>query len=193
MKIYGDTRSGNCLKVLYTARKLGIHHDWIDVDIMSGGAKTPAFLAVNPSGQVPAVTLDDGRSLGQSNAIILYLARGSELLPADPYDRAKVDEWLFWEQYSHEPYVAVCRFQMVYEGKPADQREPWRVEKAEAALDRMEDHLADREWLVGAGITVADISLFGYTRLAEEGGFDLTERPALRTWIARCEAALGLA
>lgn len=161
MKIYGDTRSGNCLKVLYTARKLLIPHDWVDVDIMSGGAKTPEFLAVNPSGQVPAVTLDDGRSLGQSNAIILYLARGTDLLPTDPYDRAKVDEWLFWEQYSHEPYVAVCRFNMVYEGKPADQREPWRVTRGEAALDRMEDHLKDREWLAGEALSVADISLFG--------------------------------
>ncbi|MEQ8371237.1 MAG: glutathione S-transferase family protein [Alphaproteobacteria bacterium] len=190
--LFGDRRSGNCLKVSAVADHLGLAYRWHEVDILAGESRTAAFLALNPMGQVPAVRFADGRTLAQSNAIIRHLARGSDLLPDDPYAQAQVDEWLFWEQYSHEPYIAVCRFHMLYQGRPADAREPWRVERGEAALDLMERRLAERPWLVGDGATVADAALLAYTRLAHEGGFDLAGRPAVRAWIDRAQAALGL-
>ena len=192
MRILGDTASGNCLKVKYAADHLGLSYDWTPVDIMTGGSRTPEFLALNPMGQVPVIVLDDGRALAQSNAILQYLAEGTDLLPADPFDRAKVAAWLFWEQYSHEPYVAVCRFHMVYKGEPKETREAWRVQRGEAALDALETALTGREFLVGTALTIADIALLAYTRLAEEGGFDLASRPAVGNWIARCEAVLNL-
>ena len=120
------------------------------------------------------------------------LAEGSELLPADSYDRAKAYEWMFWEQYSHEPYVAVCRFAMVYEKKSAEEREYWRVERGELALNLMEQSLEGRDWFVGEALSIADIALVAYTRLAHEGGFDLQSRPRLRNWIGRVEDALGI-
>lgn len=193
MRIYGDERSGNCLKVRYVADRLAIPYEWVAVDIMQGETRTDAFLAINPMGQVPAVVLDDGRPLAQSNAVIRYLAEGSDLVPTDAYARAKVDELLFWEQYSHEPYVAVCRFQMVYLGKSLGERDPDRVARAEKAFDLMERLLTGRKWLVGEALTLADVALVAYTRLAPEGGFDLAGRPAIREWISRCERALKLA
>lgn len=193
MKIYGDLGSGNCLKVKYTADRLGLAYTWMPIDIMKGESRTAAFLAKFPQGQVPAVELDDGRTLAQSNAIIRYLARGSPLLPADGFAQAKIDELLFWEQYSHEPYIAVCRYHMVYLGRPKAAREPQKVERGEAALDFMERMLAGRRWSVGDGLTIADIALLAYTRLAHEGGFDLSVRKNVRGWIARCEGELGLA
>ena len=192
MKIYGDLISGNCLKIKYVADFLGLAYEWVPVDIMQGQSRTPEFLARNPAGQVPVVELDDGRYLAQSNAIIGYLAQGSSLLPDDAYLRAKVYELLFWEQYSHEPYVAVCRFVMRYQGKTREQREPMRVERGEAALDFMERGLEGRTWFVGETMTIADIALLAYTRLAHEGGFDLSNRPAVRSWISRCEQALSI-
>jgi len=192
VRIYGDLRSGNCLKVKYAADLLGVPHEWIAVDIAAGETRTPAFLAMNPAGQIPLVAWPDGRVLAQSNAIIRYLARGTTLLPADPFLQAKIDAWLFWEQYSHEPNVAVARFEMVYLGKPKAERDPRLVTRGEAALDLMEAHLASRLWLEGGGFTIADLALLAYTRLAPEGGFDLSPRPALRAWIARCEQAIGL-
>lgn len=192
MKIFGDISSGNCLKVKYTADALGLAYDWVPVDIMKGESRTPAFLAMSPMGQVPVVVLDDGRVLAQSNAIIRHLARGSFLLPADPYQQAKVDEWLFWEQNAHEFFVAGARFQMVYLGRSREQREPLRVERGEQALDLMDTVLAGRDFFAGDGITVADIALLAYTRLAGEGGFDLSTRAHLTAWITRCEQALGL-
>ena len=192
MRIYGDLKSGNCLKVKYTADHLGLPYEWIPVDLTKGETRTKSFLARNPFGQVPVVELDDGRSLAQSNAIIRYLARDSDLLPKDSYAQAKVDEWMYWEQYSHEPYVAVARFQMVYLGKTYSEREPQVVEKGEQALDLMEQTLSGRTHLVGDSLTVADISLLAYTRLAHEGGFRLSHRPALRKWIAQCERDLNI-
>ncbi|MGD8417136.1 MAG: glutathione S-transferase family protein [Pseudomonadales bacterium] len=190
MKVYGDSISGNCLKVKYTADYLGLDYEWVATDIMAGETRTAEYLAMNPAGQVPLLLLDDGRPLAQSNAIIGYLAAGSSLIPEDAYLRAKVDEWLFWEQYSHEPYVAVCRFVMRYQGKGKEQREPWRVERGEAALDLMDAWLAGRDWFVGGDLSIADIALLAYTRLAHEGGFDLSGRTAVRAWIDRCEGTL---
>ncbi len=160
---------------------------------MHGGSRTPAFLARNPQGQVPTIELDDGRCLAQSNAIIRFLARGSTLLPNDPFAQAQVDGWLFWEQYSHEPYIAVCRSQMLLFGRSQDQREPMRVERGEAALELMDKLLADGQWFAGDAMTVADIALVAYTRLAHEGGFALADRTNINAWIAHCERQLKLA
>ncbi len=192
MKIYGDTNSGNCLKVKWTADVLGLPYTWTPIDIMLGESRNREYLAKFPSGQVPAVEWPDGRTLTQSNAIIGYLARGSALLPDDGFTQAKIDEWLFWEQYSHEPYVATTRYQVVYLQQPFSKREPWRVDKAESALDRLERDLLSRPYLVGGGLTIADIALLAYTRLAPEGGYDLARRPHVQAWIARCELQLGL-
>lgn len=192
MKIFGDDRSGNCLKVKWTADMLGLPYAWVPIDIMRGETRTATFLSRFPQGQVPAVEFADGRTLGQSNAIIRYLAQGSSLLPTDSFAAAKVDEWLFWEQYSHEPYIAVCRFHMHYQGKPKEAREAWRVERGEKALDLMESQLKGRAFLVGDDLTLADIALLAYTRLAHEGGFDLASRPNVRKWIAQAGSRLGL-
>jgi len=192
MRIYGDRRSGNCLKVQYTADHLGLAYDWEDVDIMSGGSRTADFLARNPAGQVPVVVFDDGRVLTQSNAIILYLAEGSALIPTDPYDRAKMLEFMFYEQYSHEPYIAVCRFQKLYLGKTDEELDPEKRERGYRALALMEARLGDRAYLVGERLSLADIALVAYTRLAPEGGFDLSPYLAINDWIARVESGLGI-
>ena len=192
MKIFGDLGSGNCLKVKYTADYLRLPYTWLDVDILKGETHTPQFLAKFPMGRIPAVEFDDGRRLAESNAIIRYLARGSALLPQDGFVQAKIDELLFWEQYSHEPYLATTRYHIVYLKRSLDQREAWRVERGEAALDLMDQMLAARSWLVGNAMTVADVALLPYTRLAHQGGFDLAARGNLRLWIARCEHTLGL-
>jgi glutathione S-transferase len=192
MKIYGDQNSGNCLKVKWVADRLALPYDWIEIDTLKGGSRTAEFLKLNPWGQVPAVVLDDGRTLAQSNAIIRYLARGSELIPADAFAAAKMDEWLFWEQYSHEPYIAVCRFQLVYLGKDASELDPEKVKRGYAALDRMEQHLAASRFFAGDAVSLADVSLLAYTRVAHEGGFDLGRYAALRRWIGEAEAWLAL-
>jgi glutathione S-transferase len=192
MKVYGDTSSGNCLKVKWVCDHLALPYTWIAVDTLKGETRTAEFLKLNSAGQVPTVELDDGRTLAQSNAIIRYLARGSDLIPADAYATGKMDEWLFWEQYSHEPYVAVCRFQMFYLKKPASDLDPEKVRRGYAALARMEHQLAITPFLVGDSVTLADISLLAYTRLAHEGGFDLDGHAAVRRWIGAAEKSLGL-
>ena len=193
MRIYGDSISGNCLKVKWVADVLGVPYAWIEVDILKGESRTPRFLAMNPAGQVPVVVLDDGRVLSQSNAIILHLAEGSALIPRDAYERARMFEWMFWEQYSHEPYVAVARFQVRYMGKPVSELETRLVERGNAALQRLEDGLSGSAYLVGAAPSLADIALVAYTRLAPEGGFDLGRYPNVQAWVKRVEAALKIA
>jgi glutathione S-transferase len=192
MKIHGDSNSGNCLKVKWVCDRLALPYEWVETDTMKGGSRTAEFLKLNPWGQVPTIVLDDGRTLAQSNAIIRYLARGSNLIPADAYAAAKMDEWLFWEQYSHEPYVAVCRFQMVYLGKTAAERDPDKVRRGMAALDYMEQHLGKNRFMAGEAFSLADVSLAAYTRLAHEGGFDLSHHAAIRRWIGETEKNLGL-
>ncbi len=190
--VYGDSISGNCLKVKWVAEKLGIPYRWVEVSVLSGETRTPDFLARNPAGQVPAIVFEDGRTLAQSNAIILHLAEDSELIPADRYERARMLEWMFWEQYSHEPYIAVARFQMAYLGKARDQLEARLYERGAAALDRMEQALGSGRFLVGDRPTLADVALVAYTRVAHEGGFDLSRWPAIQAWISRVEAALDI-
>ncbi|WP_292065118.1 glutathione S-transferase family protein [Brevundimonas sp. UBA7664] len=192
LTVHGDIRSGNCLKVKWLLDRLGRDYRWVETDVMSGATRSPDFLARNPAGQVPAVMLEDGRGLAQSNAILLYFGEGTAFVPVDPYDRARMYEWLFWEQYSHEPYIAVVRFQRLLAGKRADEIEPRLIERGHAALARMEAALAGADWLVGAGPTLADLALVAYTRVAHEGDFDLAGYPAVRAWVARVEGAFGI-
>ena len=192
MDIFGDQNSGNCLKVKYTADHLGLAYRWRELDIMAGESRTEEFLAMSPFGQVPVVRFDDGRTLGQSGAIMRYLARGSALLPDDAFAAAEMDQWMFWEQNFHEPNVAGARFHVVYRREPVETRDPDKVERGEAALDFMDDALKTRDFFVGDALTIADIALLGYTRLAPQGGFELDGRRALTRCIARCEDVLGL-
>jgi len=192
MKIYGDTNSGNCLKVRWVCDYLALPYSWIAVDTLKRETRTAQFLKLNSAGQVPVVEFDDGRTLAQSNAIIRYLARDSDLIPADAFAAAKMDEWLFWEQYSHEPYIAVCRFQMVYLGKAASDLDPDKIKRGYAALARMEHQLAATRFLVADRLSLADVALLAYTRLAHEGGFHLDGYASLRRWIGEAERALGL-
>jgi glutathione S-transferase len=192
MKIYGDLNSGNCLKVKWVCDRLSRRYTWIDVDTTKNESRTLEFLKLNSAGQVPVLELDDGRSLAQSNAIIRYLARGTDLIPAEAFLAAKMDEWLFWEQYSHEPYIAVCRAQMVYLGKSLGDLDPDKVKRGYFALARMEHELKDRQFLVGDALSLADVSLLAYTRVAHEGGFHLDGYDAVKRWIAGSEKVLGL-
>ena len=191
--IYGDSISGNCLKVKWTADLIGIPYEWIEVDVVKGETRSHDFRSLNPAAQVPTILLEDGRSLAQSNAIIVHLAEGSDLIPTDPYWRAKMFEWLFWEQYSHEPYVAVRRFHMKYLGKPEAELDPKLKERGDGALARMQAWLEASPYLVDGSLSCADISLVAYTRMAADGGFDLGEFPAVKAWVERVDKALGLA
>jgi glutathione S-transferase len=190
--LYGSSSSGNCLKPKWVAERLGLAVEWIEVDTFSGETRTPEFLALNPPGQVPLAVLEDGRRLAQSNAIMMHLAEGSELVPADAYDRAKMFEWLFWEQYSHEPAIAVRIAQKFYRGKRDEELDPALLTKGEAALARMELQLKETPYLVGPALTLADVALVAYTRVAHKGGFDLARYAAVMAWIRRVEADLGL-
>ena len=192
MKIYGDKNSGNCLKVKWVCDHLAIAYTWIDVDTSKGGSRTVEFLQLNPFGQVPAVVFDDGRALAQSNAIIRYLARGSALIPADAFAAAQMEAWMCWEQNSHEPYVAVARFQMIYLGRAASELDPNLVKRGYGALDQLEQRLGVARFLLGVAFSLADVALLAYTRLAHEGGFDLAAHKAVRRWIADSEHKLGL-
>jgi glutathione S-transferase len=192
MEIFGHGGSGNCLKVKWTCDLLALPYTWTEVDTFAGGSRTPEFLAMNPAGQVPVVRFDDGRVLAQSNAIIRYLARDSQLVPKDPFQAAKMDEWLFWEQYSHEPYIAVCRAQLVYLRKSRDELDPEKVRRGYAALQRMETQLNATRFLIGEPVSLADMALVAYTRVAPEGGFDLAPYVSVRRWITEAEQALGI-
>ena len=193
MRIYGDIKSGNCLKVKWVCDYLALPYTWIAIDILKQETRSAQFLRLNSAGQVPVVEFDDGRTLAQSNAIIRHLAHGSDLIPSDPFAAAKMDEWLFWEQYSHEPAIAVCRFQKVYLGRAASDLDPDKVRRGYAALARMEQQLAETRFLVGAALSLADIALLAYTRLAHEGGFRLDDYASLRRWIGESEKSLRLA
>lgn len=192
MIVYGDSVSGNCLKVKWLLDRLGRTYEWREVDVMSGYTRSTEFLGLNPAGQVPLVVLDDGRTLAQSNAILLHFGEGTAFVPDDAYARARMYEWMFWEQYSHEPYIAVRRFQMRYLGKEPAELDPKLLDRGEAALRRMAAALADGAFLVGEAPTLADLALVAYTRVAHEGGFDLTRYPTVQAWVGRVEAAFGI-
>ena len=193
MRIYGDTQSGNCYKVKLLAALLNIDHEWVHVDILAGETKTAAFLRRNPNGKIPLLELDDGRTLSESNAILHFLAAGTDFLPVDKYLHAKVLEWQFFEQYSHEPYIAVARYISKYLGLPADKKQEYLSKQAggHKALAVMEKRLSTAPYLVGDTLTIADISLYGYTHVADEGGFDLSSYRGIRSWIERISGRAG--
>ncbi|MFD2179230.1 glutathione S-transferase family protein [Veronia pacifica] len=193
MIVYGDLQSGNCLKVKHILSFLGIEHQWIHVNILENETKTPEFLSINPNGKIPAVVLDDGRVLCESNAILGYFAEGTDFLPTDRFQKAKVYEWLFFEQYSHEPYVAVARFIQKYLSMPESRVEEFNSLQAggNRALALMESQLATSAFLVGEQPSIADIALYAYTHVADEGGFNLSDYPNIQQWIRRIAAIDG--
>ena len=191
--LYGMSSSGNCYKLQLLMAQLGREYVWEEIDITRGENLSPEFLVMNDRGKVPVLILDDGRTMSESNAILYYLAQGTRLLPKDAWDRAKALQWMFFEQYSHEPYIAVVRFWLTYSGIPetfADQI-PARKRSGYAALDAMEKHLDGRSFLVADRYTIADISLYAYTHVAHEGGFDLEPYAATREWIERVAGQPG--
>ncbi len=187
MKIFGDIRSGNCYKIKLMTSLLGFEHEWIPVDILAGDTRTPSFLAMNVNGKVPVLETSDGRYLAESNAILNYLAAGSQYLPKEVYLLAKVQQWQFFEQYSHEPFIAVARYINIYLGPPADRRAEYQSKQpgGHRALAVMEAQLSETRFLVGDTATTADIALYGYTHVAHEDGFDLGNYPAIQRWISR--------
>ena len=177
--------SGNGYKVRWTLAHLGLDYSWRDVDIHAGQTHTPDYLALNPAGQVPTLVLNDGRTLSESNAIIRYLADDSPLVPTDPYLHSKMLQWQFWEQYRHEPAIAVARFIHHYAMDTRADELPTLMDKGRNALRVMDAHLGRQSWFVGDTPTLADVSLYAYTHVAEEGGFDLASYPAVEAWLAR--------
>ncbi len=193
MKIYGDTHSGNCYKLKLICALLGIRHEWIPVDILQGETRSESFLALNPSGQIPVCITTDGDVLTESNAILYYLARDSQYWPKNKLAQTRVLEWQSFEQYSHEPTIAVARFIKFYQDMPENRREEYQVKLKAGyrALDLMEQHLKDSNFLAADYCTIADISLFAYTHVAHEGGFELSNYPAIQSWIAHIRALNG--
>jgi glutathione S-transferase len=187
MKVWGDSRSGNCFKIRHLCAELDIDYEWQEVDILASETRTPEFLRMNPNGKIPLVDLGAGRYLAESNAILAYLADGSTLAGADRYERALVLQWMFFEQYSHEPNIATSRFIIRYLGNPPDRQAALADKHAAGhrALAVMEQQLAAGEFMVGDRFTLADIALFAYTHVADEGGIDLSPYPAIRGWIDR--------
>ncbi|XDD54497.1 glutathione S-transferase family protein [Leptospira sp. WS4.C2] len=190
MKIYGDKQSGNSYKLILLASFLQIPYEWQDIDTKKGETRTDSFLQMNPNGKIPILVLDDGRILSESNAILNFLAEGSDLIPKDSFERAKVFQWQFFEQYSHEPYIAVARYIRHYLGIPAERRGEYESKQmgGHKALKVMETQLGKTPYLVGDYLTTADISLFAYTHVAEEGGFDLSSYPKILDWIKRIQS-----
>jgi glutathione S-transferase len=185
--------SGNCYKVQLLLEQIGLPYRWIEVNSAAGETRTPEYLAMNPNGKVPLLEVAPGRYLAESNAILCYLAEGGAWFPADRWERALVLQWLFFEQYSHEPYIAVARF--ICKWLPADHPRraelPRLLERGQQALAVMEQQLATRPFIAGANYSVADIALFAYTHAAGDAGFDLAAYPAVSAWLARVRAQPG--
>ena len=191
--VHGTSWSGNCHKLRLLLAQLGRAYRWVEVDILSGATRTPRYLAMNPNGRVPMLELGDGRVLVESNAILYWLAEGTPCLPADPWTRAQALAWMFFEQYSHEPNIAVARFICGWTppGSPRHAELPGLRERGHRALAVMEGHLATHPWFTGPDYGIADIALFPYTAAAGDGGFDLSGYPALNAWLARVRATPG--
>ena len=185
--VYGDTQSGNCYKVQLVLHQLNLPYRWAAVDTLQKETRSAAFLAKNPNGKIPLLELPSGEFLPESNAIMHYLAEGSPLLPGDRLERARVLQWLFFEQYSHEPYIAVARYIVRYLGRPGKLEAKLQEKMAPgyAALKVMEQHLAQHRFLAGETYSIADIGLYAYTHVAHEGGFDLSTFPAIQAWLGR--------
>ena len=185
--VFGDSISGNCYKIQLACAELGIDYDWREVDILAGDTRTDAFLAMNANGKIPLARFPDGRVLAESNAIVAYLAEGTPLAGSDRFSRAEVLQWMFFEQYSHEPNIATSRFIIRYLNNPAEKQSVLAEKKTAGykALDVMEQRLLNADYLLTGGFTIADIALYAYTHVAHEGGFDLDAYPGIRAWLAR--------
>ena len=183
--VYGVSASGNCHKVRLALEQLNLPYVWHEVDMMAGATRTDEFRKLNPNGKVPVLVIDGETTLSESDAILCYLADGSPLMPSGRLERAQVLQWMFFEQYSHEPYVAVARFILQFLKQPDDARLPDRIAGAYRALDVMEQHLATRAYFVGERYTIADIALYAYTHVADEANLDLSRYPAIRAWLER--------
>jgi glutathione S-transferase len=192
MTIYGDSISGNCLKVKFVADRRGIPYNWIETSVLKAETRTPEFLAMNPAGQVPVVTFADGGVLAQSNAIMLHLAHGTDLIPHDAYERALMFQWLFWEQYSHETAIAVLRFQKFYLDKPDSEIDPNLRPRCLRVLALMDEHLEGKSHFVADCLSLADIALVAYTRFAHQAGLDLAQYPHVAAWVRRIEDELNI-
>jgi glutathione S-transferase len=194
MLLYNSAVSGNCYKVRLLFVHLGVEYEIVDVSVVDRSNRAEVLGDLNPGLRVPTLVLDDGRPLAESNAILWYFGDGTEYVPDDAYERAQTLQWMFFEQYSHEPYIAVARFWLAYSGKPdefAGNRRARALTGGYAALDAMERHLSGRRFLVGDRYSVADISLYAYTHVAHEGEFDLSKYGAIRAWLDRVRAQPG--
>jgi len=185
MKLYDYLPSGNSYKVRLLMSYLGLSYDWVNLDIIKGETQTDSYKSKNPVGQIPLLELADGRRIAESNAIIYFLAEGTPYWPKNAFDQAKALQWMFFEQYKHEPSIAVARFIHHYAMEQRKDELPVLTKKGYLALDVMEAHLADNLWFVGAGPTIADVALYAYTHVAGEGGFDLTKYPNILAWLDR--------
>ncbi len=191
--LYNSPVSGNCYKVRLLLTHLGIPFERRELDVVDRSNRRQVLGDLNPALRVPTLVLDDGRALGESGAILWYLGEGTRFVPEDRYERAQVLQWMFFEQYDHEPAIAVARFWLAYSGRPDEfaDRLPERIAAGQRALAAMERHLDGRQFLVGDGLTLADIALYAYTHVAEEGGFELEPYPAVRSWLERVASESG--
>jgi glutathione S-transferase len=191
--LYDSPVSGNCYKVRLLLAHLGIPYERRTMDVVDRSNRRDVLGELNPALRVPTLVLDDGKPLAESGAILWYLGEGTRFMPEDPYERAQVLQWMFFEQYDHEPAIAVARFWLAYSGRPDEfaDRLPERTAAGHRALAAMERHLDGREFLVGDGLTLADIALYAYSHVADEGGFDLERYPALRAWLERVASEPG--
>ena len=192
MLLYDSAVSGNCYKVRLLLAKLSVPYERRELSVVDRSNRAEALGALNPAQRIPTLVLDDGRSLAESNAIIFYLAEGTEYVPSDPFERAKVLQWMFFEQYDHEPTIAVVRFWVAFSANPPS---PPEIDSRRAAgyraLDALERGLGDSPFLVADRFTIADIALYAYTHVAHEGGFDLDAHPAIRAWLGRVAGQPG--
>ena len=188
MLLYNSQVSGNCYKVRLLLAHLGVEYERQELSVVDRSNRPDLLGGLNPALRVPTLILEDGRSLGESGAIIWFFGEGTRFVPDDPYERAQVLQWMFFEQYDHEPAIAVVRFWLAYSGRPREDfadRLDERLAAGYRALDAMERHLDERSWLVGDGMTLADIALYAYTHVAGEGGFELDRYPAIGAWLER--------
>jgi glutathione S-transferase len=192
-KVYGDYNSGNCYKIKLMLNLLGAEYEWIAVDILNGETQTEAFLEKNPNGKIPVLELEDGTCLWESNAILNFLAEGTPYLLTEPRLRTQMLQWQFFEQYSHEPSIAVARFIQFYLGLPQERLEEYKSmhKRGYKALKVMELQLVRTPFLVGEQFSIADIALYAYTHVAHQGGFDLGQFPAIQQWLARVKEQPG--
>jgi glutathione S-transferase len=192
-KIFGDMLSGNCYKIKLLMQFLDIKHEWIHIDILANETHTKEFEQMNPNTRIPVIELDHGKYLWESNAILNYLAEGTGFLPTEKYESAKVLQWQFFEQYSHEPYIATARYINKYLGLPKEREAEYHAKQVggHKALSVMEHHLAEHKFFLGTHATIADISLYAYTHVADEGGFDLSEYRNIQRWLRDFEGIPG--